>query len=102
MQMPDIQVGDWSYTGQLRKVRRGRYEDSVLCELRGLLPDTIVPAEEIRAKLDIPRTSFKALMKKLRDKDLDDSFYTASQEAGVEYMSLRYGRRNVASLAKTT
>ncbi|MBE0573781.1 hypothetical protein IH575_02660 [Candidatus Dojkabacteria bacterium] len=101
-QMPDIQEEDWSYAGQLRKVRRGKYEESVLYELQGLLPDSIVPAEEIRRKLDIPRTSFNVLIKKMRDKNPSDPFYVASQEAGVEYMVVRYGRRNVASLLKTT
>lgn len=101
-QMPDIQEEDWSYAGQLRKVRRGKYEESVLYELRGLSPNSIVPAEEIRAKMDIPRTPFNALIKKMRDKNPSDPFYLASQEAGVEYASLRYGRKNVASLLKTT
>ena len=101
-QMPDIHEEDWSYTGQLRKVRRGRYEESVLCELRGLLLDSIVPAEEIRAKLDIPRTSFKVLMKKLRDKNTSDPFYVAIHEAGVEYTVLTDGRRQVATLLKST
>ena len=102
MQMSDIQVENWSYSGQLRRVRRGRYQDSVLCELQGLLPDSIVPAMEIRAKLGIPRTPFNALMKKIRDRDPEDPFYVAIQEAGVEYMVVRDGRRNVASLLKTT
>jgi hypothetical protein len=101
-QMPDIQEEDWSYAGQLRKVRRGKYEESVLYELRGLSPGSIVPAEEIRAKLDIPKTSFKVLMKKLRDKDTDDLFYSAAQDAGVEYTVLPNGRRQVATLLKTT
>jgi hypothetical protein len=102
MQMPDIRVENWSYTGQLRRVRRGRYEDSVLCELQGLLPGTIIPAEEVRVKLGIPKTSFNVLMKKLRDKNPSDPFYAAIQKAGVEYMVIRDGKRNVASLLKTT
>jgi hypothetical protein len=101
-QMPGIHVEEWSYKGQQKKVRKGKYEDSVLAELQGFPPGTMIPAEEVRAKLGIPMTPFKALMKKVRDKRPDDPFYVAIQEAGVEYIIVREGRRTVATLLKAT
>lgn len=96
--MPGIQPVKWSYSGADKKVRKSKYDASLIAFLGNQLPGTIT-ATEIKSELGIPKTSFENLIKKIKD-DASE-VYAQLREIGVRYEVTGVGRGNKARFIKS-
>lgn len=64
--MPGIKSEFWQYSGATRKVRKSKYDNSIVKYLENALPG-VTEAREVENYLEIPKRTFQEIKKNLKD-----------------------------------